>query len=114
MRISDWSSDVCSSDLHAGRGDRRRHWHGDWRPDFAGRRSRRRDADLPRQDDDPIVADVTDQAQDLQLQLAQIQAAQQMLQIGKASCRERRCQYVEISVVAVSIKKKKRINVRTT
>src|SRR3546814_14258092 len=28
-------------------------------------------------------------------------------QIGRASCRERVCQYVEISVVAVSLKKKK-------
>src|SRR3546814_19125122 len=29
-------------------------------------------------------------------------------EIGRASCRERVCQYVEISVVAVSLKKKKR------
>src|SRR3546814_20313092 len=29
-------------------------------------------------------------------------------QIGRASCRERVCQYVEISVVAVSLKKKKK------
>src|SRR3546814_19503232 len=29
------------------------------------------------------------------------------LEIGRASCRERVCQYVEISVVAVSVKKKK-------
>src|SRR3546814_13376605 len=28
-------------------------------------------------------------------------------EIGRASCRERVCQYVEISVVAVSLKKKK-------
>src|SRR3546814_13674401 len=30
-------------------------------------------------------------------------------QIGRASCRERVCQYVSISVVAVSLKKKKNI-----
>src|SRR3546814_18545492 len=30
------------------------------------------------------------------------------LEIGRASCRERVCQYVEISVVAVSLKKKKK------
>src|SRR3546814_19311646 len=30
--------------------------------------------------------------------------------IGRASCRERVCQYVEISVVAVSLKKKKTTN----
>src|SRR3546814_13154650 len=29
-------------------------------------------------------------------------------EIGRASCRERGCQYVEISVVAVSLKKKKK------
>src|SRR3546814_11296936 len=29
-----------------------------------------------------------------------------LLEIGRASCRERGCQYVEISVVAVSLKKK--------
>src|SRR3546814_19970464 len=29
-----------------------------------------------------------------------------LLQIGRASCRDRVCQYVEISVVAVSLKKK--------
>src|SRR3546814_12863081 len=32
-------------------------------------------------------------------------------QIGRSSCRERVCQYVSISVVAVSLKKKKIINV---
>src|SRR3546814_10063372 len=31
-------------------------------------------------------------------------------QIGRASCRERVCQYVEISVVAVSLKKKRKTN----
>src|SRR3546814_15342811 len=31
----------------------------------------------------------------------------QLTQIGKASCRERGCQYVEIPVVAVALKKKK-------
>src|SRR3546814_18263272 len=30
-----------------------------------------------------------------------------LIQIGRASCRERVCQYVSISVVAVSLKKKK-------
>src|SRR3546814_14133047 len=31
-------------------------------------------------------------------------------EIGSASCRERECQYVEISVVAVSVNKKKKKN----
>src|SRR3546814_20786839 len=34
-------------------------------------------------------------------------AAFQLPEIGRASCRERVCQYVSISVVAVSLKKKK-------
>src|SRR3546814_16160879 len=33
-------------------------------------------------------------------------------QIGRASCRERVCQYVEISVAAVSLKKQKQANDR--
>src|SRR3546814_16073300 len=33
--------------------------------------------------------------------------AGEQAQIGRASCRERVCQYVEVSVVAVSLKKKK-------
>src|SRR3546814_19192376 len=36
----------------------------------------------------------------------------ELRQIGRASCRERVCQYVSISVVAVSLKKKK--NTKTT
>src|SRR3546814_16288086 len=32
------------------------------------------------------------------------------VQIGSASCRERVCQYVYVSVVAVSLKKKKQLN----
>src|SRR3546814_16346574 len=42
-------------------------------------------------------------------ELAVLKGAQQPLadKIGRASCRERVCQYVKISVVAVSLKKKK-------
>src|SRR3546814_11356255 len=110
MRISDWSSDVCSSDLsrQCDRG------HGRTEPDrrrSAGRgiavpaarqlagghhRGARHsllvlddgDGDervsRPRQSDEPWFAG----------------------QIGRASCRESVCQYVSISVVAVSLKKK--------
>src|SRR3546814_20343269 len=35
-------------------------------------------------------------------------------EIGRASCRERVCQYVSISVVAVSLKKKNQMNIKTT
>src|SRR3546814_13345665 len=39
--------------------------------------------------------------------VTQIQGYKNLLQLGRASCRERVCQYVSISVVAVSLKKKK-------
>src|SRR3546814_17294974 len=110
MRISDWSSDVCSSDLFGTKRltlDRgrpvgidlhdhlaehpsephQRHGHGDGalgrlcRGDIAGLRRLVRRARPPR-------------------------PAQNGPEIGRASWRERVCQYVKISVEAVSLKKK--------
>src|SRR3546814_21066092 len=96
MRISDWSSDVCSSDLTCAqsRGHRVPHqlsvasvdngWpHGSkgiavWR------------ATLER-----VAA----------FEFGQPDGAIEN-EIGRASCRERVCQYVSIQVVAVSLKKK--------
>src|SRR3546814_8008751 len=77
MRISDWSSDVCSSDLPA-----------------ASSRST-----------------VTVHRASALLQSAVSTRVLQrmcrsMPKIGRASCRGRVCQYVEISVVAVELKKK--------
>src|SRR3546814_20668116 len=84
MRISDWSSDVCSSDLA--------------RPRPLGlvlvqALTARREIES---------AGIVDTAglPGLRLQPA-------IEQIGRASGRERVCQYVSISVVAVSLKKKK-------
>src|SRR3546814_16957348 len=71
MRISDWSSDVCSSDLDIGEGAGARR--------LVGRQRR---------------AVFHAQAPEIGAQ-----------QLGRASCRERVCQYVSISVVAVSVKK---------
>src|SRR3546814_20833802 len=99
MRISDWSSDVCSSDL----------------PDAAReaiirflcrlslppvRRGGRR----------PLADRMTDETPPEPFDEAEYRRRQRSranLKIGRASCRERVCQYVEISVVAVSLKKKK-------
>src|SRR3546814_20767178 len=87
LRISDWSSDVCSSDLRApgrtGAGGNRLHGLVAERPavlPVRGRRSR----PLPDQAGHPDPP---------------------CRQIGRASCRERVCQYVYISVIAVSLKK---------
>src|SRR3546814_18151089 len=95
MRISDWSSDVCSSDLA-------------------------NEADLGRAVGCDIFGNVTlGEALRFQNQrhvlrpLAQFHDIARLHprggdigQIGSASCRERVCQYVYISVVAVSLKKK--------
>src|SRR3546814_19002557 len=97
MRISDWSSDVCSSDLvgqdqveaapafdqrlgleRVGAGDR-------MVPQFAHRIDRRGE-------DARVVLDDQDV---------------ERVEIGRASCRERVGQYVEISVVAGRFKTKK-------
>src|SRR3546814_13751926 len=82
MRISDWSSDVCSSDLDggAGRGARQRQH----RPGHGAEHEAERGGhgDIRRQGELGI-------------------------EIGSASCRERVCQYVSISVVGVSLTKKK-------
>src|SRR3546814_20134747 len=90
MRISDWSSDVCSSELLAR-------------------------AIGKKVDDLGIALDVDHQPH----RLANAASAGQFVggerleaavvgrqqQIGRASCRERVCQYVSVSVVAVSLKK---------
>src|SRR3546814_17353945 len=83
MRISDWSSDVCSSDLLGV---------------------------------DRIAAPHDDEVG--LHHLLRIGAAPRAAgEIGRASCRERVCQYVSISVVAVSLKKnikKNKAHVLTT
>src|SRR3546814_15743926 len=92
MRISDWSSDVCSSDLrdfHIGK--------------FLAERQN----------------DSRDQVENRGSEHANVDAADLALanrigavsEIGRASCRERVCQYVSLSVVAASLKKIRR---RTT
>src|SRR3546814_20774356 len=79
MRISDWSADVCSSDLSA------TIWLADM-ADFAEMNAVW----------DAWIADGA----------APARATGEAKQIGRASCRERVCQYVSISVVAVSFTKK--------
>src|SRR3546814_9139289 len=79
MRISDWSSDVCSSDLQVAA--RRLGFHRRIPAPAVGPR---RDADRARM-------------------LRRVVGLAEPEQIGSASCRERVCQYVSISVVAVSL-----------
>src|SRR3546814_19071630 len=105
MRISDWSSDVCSSDLNATTAA----WnaaevgisdvHAEVTP--AGKL----DVIRQLQDDGHVVAMVGDGVND-----AAALAAADLGQIGSASCRERVCQYVSMSVIALSLKKKQQHN----
>src|SRR3546814_13716406 len=77
MRMRDWSADVCSSDL--------------------GRQPRADEADHERARGTAALDDA---------RLAGFGTfVPQLEQIGRASCRERVCQYVSISVVAVTLKK---------
>src|SRR3546814_12947643 len=92
MRISDWSSDVCSSDLQ----------------------ERPRIGVLLRRDRferfvSAIVYIPREKFNtDIRRKFGEVLAeAHNGGQIGRASGRERVCQYVYISVVAVSLKKKK-------
>src|SRR3546814_15567570 len=103
MRISDWSSDVCSSDLiraHAqqqlqdGRRIFRFDTFGD--EDFWGGQLQLHEA----------LANVTPR-QALAPGLKISSRALPPDQIGRASCRERVCPYVSISVGAVSLKKQR-------
>src|SRR3546814_18392779 len=88
MRISDWSSDVCSSDLPLS-------------PVSLARLGRSRKTG-PRKATALALAAIRETFEDSGLRLA---APAHGAKIGRASGEERVCQYVSISVVAVSLKK---------
>src|SRR3546814_11234640 len=100
MRISDWSSDVCSSDLLE---------HAHLVAEGADREvlGRRRSGQVA------AAGGGGEAGQGMQGQAAHGMRGLNPVQasvagkIGRASCRERVCQYVLISVVAVSLKKNK-------
>src|SRR3546814_16344527 len=104
MRISDWSSDVCSSDLLGRRGGEVEAGAGVLQRRFVGEADQPHPADLATHGGNGAVA--------RNLHLAVVGGHEDRAvgalngKIGRASCRERVCQYVEISVVAVSLKKK--------
>src|SRR3546814_15770471 len=100
MRISDWSSDVCSSDLF---------FRGTVACRLAGHAAKLDyvvpPAAQPGGAAARVVAPVS-QSDSVRRGLEPEPAASGAGQIGRASCRESVCQYVSISVVAVSLKKK--------
>src|SRR3546814_19914621 len=93
MRISDWSSDVCSSDL-------RQPALADAVADAAPQARR---VALLRQADDVRQAPALVLDEDRE----RIERPAG-LEIGRAACRERVCPYVSVSVVAVSLQKKQK------
>src|SRR3546814_14125419 len=109
MRISDWSSDVCSSDLTAGS------LCFSFRLAIEGWCALQRAVGFPRNTGGilhpmlvgfGIAAGGAGFGQHVQVSLLQALLDFRKLKIGRASCRERGCKYVWISVVAVSLKKK--------
>src|SRR3546814_13404540 len=111
MRISDWSSDVCSSDLE-------KHYPGRvsatalQNPDFAAY-AQAFGGHGERVESTEQFAPAFERA----LASGKPAILHCLLdQIGRASCRERVCQYVSISVVAVSLNNKtnNRMSLHTT
>src|SRR3546814_12280876 len=100
MRISDWSSDVCSSDLRGAFEEA----HLEPQPTLA-----QHVAVVGAEDDHGVLRaaaarENVEQTADLVVEIGdvgEIGAPGGTHQIGRASCRERGCQYVSISVVAV-------------
>src|SRR3546814_7482585 len=95
MRISDWSSDVCSSDLFCGTGQRLSRLGSG----YLGRRPAARRADPADSGNGLGKPYFASGAHGAALE------RNGQGQIGRASCRERVCQYVSISVAAGSLKK---------
>src|SRR3546814_12433582 len=107
MRISDWSSDVCSSDLPPGRGGDPCYKAHNWflflyRFEELGGIFFSRTANFANHND----------AFGLRIAQEHLQAIDKIgatdREIGRASCRESVCQYVSISVDAGSLKKQKK------
>src|SRR3546814_4124532 len=101
VRISDWSSDVCSSDLILG---------NDPVPvtGILSENVELAEATYDLHGNFAVLAlAAMEEAAELVIPVMTIADGSQTLEkIGSASCRERVCQYVSISGVAVSLKKK--------
>src|SRR3546814_14986753 len=116
MRISDWSSDVCSSDLLPDTQDGLKLRHAievrdeSFRDPAFVEMVRERNMAIVYADSDefPCIDEQTADFTYARLQRSQkeVETGYDAKEIGRASCRERVCPYVSISVVAVSLKKK--------
>src|SRR3546814_13273794 len=91
VRISDWSSDVCSSDLL---------WS---REPALVKAAQKRQTCLPERS--RHRGKITSWTSPLRSS-CRLRSGNPVSKIGRAACRERVCQYVSISVVAGTLKKK--------
>src|SRR3546814_19257727 len=113
MRISDRSSDVCSSDLDPARSGQLRWRVADFHRGFARPDAREpergaagRTAGDGRQFERQSVSQPV--AVEQLRPCARILSGPRFDVLGSASCREKVCQYVKMLVVAVYLKKKKK------
>src|SRR3546814_13397342 len=104
MRISDWTSDVCSSDLAA-------QWLSVL-PEPPHARVLRAASDRAGRIPGPCHADRIDADRTRLPRGAEHRRGSDRSEIGRASCRERVCQYVSISVVHVALQKQKTENTK--
>src|SRR3546814_15932143 len=105
MRISDWSSDVCSSDLNSSVVAIRRHASAVTAPctnTTSASRSGSRRLHAPLQKEGTGMAAYHFASSSIACR----RLTEMGVEIGRASCRERVLQYVSSPVVAVSLKKK--------
>src|SRR3546814_20570291 len=101
MRISDWSSDVCSSDLGA---------RNNLETILASVQELATGTAEPQAEGRKLVIErfeLTNARAPLLVPQLGEKRAVRMPEIGRTSCRESVCQYVWISVVAVPLKKNK-------
>src|SRR3546814_14421323 len=99
MRISDWSSDVCSSDL-----GRMRVLNFIDQPTWQAAVKQKLVIRQTRQQTDVSADYVAEMVRQALFE----KYGESIYKIGRAACRERVCQYGEISVVAGSLKKKQK------
>src|SRR3546814_18356951 len=108
MRISDWSSDVCSSDLRVGE----EYGFGvDDRGELGILPQRIDLGDVENVDRARFQAQkIGDDLHPVDQRIGIPVDMPARIKIGRAACRERVCPYVKSTVVAVSLKKKYRQN----
>src|SRR3546814_14783242 len=112
MRISDWSSDVCSSDLEE-------RYFADAEAFWSAQNAaitERRAAYLEAGWSDVVIVPPSERFDSWEYEKAAKRKGGRVYidvraKIGRASCRGRVCQYVDISVVAVDLKKKLKIKI---